>query len=143
MIEVERTITVERPVDPVVAYLADFGHTEEWDPGTVRCRRLDAGPVREGARWANVSRFRGRESELTYRLVRYRSDHLVFTGENRTVTATDDLRLREEQGRTVITYRAQLRFKGAARLVAPLLRREFERLADAVERSLPEVLGRG
>ena len=36
---VERTFTVPRPIEAVFAYLADFAHTEQWDPGTVETRR--------------------------------------------------------------------------------------------------------
>ncbi|MFE0464349.1 SRPBCC family protein [Kitasatospora sp. NPDC058965] len=143
MITVERTVLVNRPRAEVLAYLADFGHTADWDPGTESCTRLDAGPVAVGARWRNVSRFRGRRTELAYRLEQYGPDRLVFEGRNRTVTATDDIGLRPAGTHTVLVYRARLRFHGLARLAAPLLRREFERLADAVAARLPEVLEEG
>lgn len=140
MVAVQRSITVERSVEETVAYLADFAHTEEWDPGTVSCTRLDDGPVRPGARWRNVSRFRGRTTELAYRLDRRDPDRLVFVGRNRTVTATDDITVRTHGTGAIVDYRATLEFKGLARLAAPLVRGEFERLADQVARRLPEVL---
>ncbi|MFD9124858.1 SRPBCC family protein [Kitasatospora sp. NPDC059571] len=141
MIEVRRTITVARPLDEVARYLADFSRTEEWDPGTVRCTRVGDGPVAPGARWHNVSRFRGRTTELDYRLDRLESGRLVFVGANRTVTATDDIGLTAATGATtVVDYRATLEFKGLARLAAPFLRAEFERLADRVAVRLPEAL---
>ncbi|WP_371483828.1 SRPBCC family protein [Kitasatospora sp. NBC_00315] len=141
MVAVRRSFTVDRPVEAVLGYLADFGNTREWDPGTESCTRLDEGPIRVGSRWHNVSRFRGRTTELSYRLVRHEPARLTFVGENRTVTATDDITLSARGDRTEIVYDARLRFKGVARLVAPLLKGEFERLADGVERTLPAVLG--
>ncbi|MFJ9776537.1 SRPBCC family protein [Kitasatospora sp. NPDC101157] len=140
MISVERRMVVEQPAEEVLRYLADFGNTAEWDPGTVRCVRLDSGPVVAGARWRNTSRFRGRQTELDYRLKDYRPDRLVFVGHNRTVTATDDISVRTLDGRTLLVYRASLRFNGLARLAAPFLRAEFGRLADAVAERLPRVL---
>ncbi|MFE5912826.1 SRPBCC family protein [Streptomyces wedmorensis] len=137
MIGVERVIMVRRPLAEVVAYLEDFGRTEEWDPGTVRCVRLDDGPVRPGARWRNTSRFRGRTTDLRYELVLRESARLLFVGENRTVTARDDLRFAAEGTATRLTYRASLKFKGFARLAAPFVRGEFERLADEVVTRLP------
>ncbi|MFI5529988.1 SRPBCC family protein [Kitasatospora sp. NPDC051853] len=140
MIRVERTMRVERPAEEVLRYLADFGNAPEWDPGTEACVRLDDGPVAEGASWRNTSRFRGRRTELTYRLERRAPDRLVFVGHNRTVTATDDIAVRAVDGGTVVHYRASLRFHGLAALAGPFLRGEFERLADAVADRLPRVL---
>ncbi|MFI9002210.1 SRPBCC family protein [Streptomyces sp. NPDC053541] len=138
MITVERVIAVRRPLAELVAYLADFARTEEWDPGTVRCVRLDEGPVRPGASWRNTSRFRGRTTELRYELVVREPGRLVFVGENRTVRATDVLRFAGEGTGTRLTYRASLAFKGLARLAEPFLRSEFERLGDAVATRLPQ-----
>ncbi|MFJ9767665.1 SRPBCC family protein [Streptomyces erythrochromogenes] len=142
MISVERILVVGLPLPELVAYLEDFAHTEEWDPGTVSCVRLDDGPVREGARWRNTSVFRGRTTDLEYRLdVRERA-RLVFVGENRTVTAVDDLRFGVEGTGTRLTYRAALTFKGLAKVAAPFLRSEFERLADGVSTRLPAAAAR-
>ncbi|MFE2011393.1 SRPBCC family protein [Streptomyces sp. NPDC059491] len=137
MISVERGFVVRLPVGELVSYMEDFTRTEEWDPGTVTCVRLDDGPVRTGSRWRNTSRFRGRETELEYRLVTQEPTRLVFVGENKTVTAVDDLRFEETGDGTRLTYRASLTFKGLARLAAPFLRPEFERLADGVSARLP------
>ncbi|KOX18449.1 polyketide cyclase [Streptomyces sp. NRRL F-6491] len=131
-------MVVAAPLDDVVAYLEDFARTVEWDPGTVRCVRLGDGPVETGATWRNTSRFRGRETELLYRLATRRRARLVFVGENGTVTATDDMVFDAlSDAVTRVTYRASLRFKGLARLAAPFLRGEFERLADATAERLP------
>ena len=140
MVSVERRIEVEWSAPEVLEYLADFDHTREWDPGTVDCVRLDAGPVTVGSRWTNTSRFRGRTTKLDYRLVRYDAERLRFVGDNRTVTATDDITVRPNGSGAVIEYRADLRFKGLARLAAPLLKRTFEDLADDVAGRLPRVL---
>ncbi|MGW4050201.1 SRPBCC family protein [Streptomyces sp. NPDC004779] len=125
------------PLPEFVSYMEDFTHAEEWDPGTVSCVRLDDGPLREGARWRNKSVFRGRTSELEYRLDVRESARLVFIGENKTVTAVDDLRFEPEGNGTRLTYRASLTFKGLAKLATPFLRSEFERLADGVATRLP------
>lgn len=141
MITVERTVEVACPVATVFAYLADFTTTTEWDPGTVRTTRTDSGPLGVGARFHNVSRFRGRQTELDYRCMVHEPDtHLVFTGENRTVTATDDLTLRPSGSATVITYQARFVFKGLARLAEPVLRRGFEPIADETVAQLRRTL---
>ncbi len=131
MITVERLVEIDRPVEPVFAYLSDFTHTEQWDPGTVRTSRTDDGPLRVGSTFHNVSMFRGRETELDYRLLRLDPDsHLTFTGVNRTVEATDDMAFRADGERTVITYRAHFSFRRWARFTEPFLRYGFRRIAD-------------
>lgn len=137
---VERTFHTSAPAATASAYLADFAHTQEWDPGTVRCRRLDHGPLAVGARWENTSRFRGREATLDYRLATREPHRLVFEGFNRTVRATDDISIRAHDEGAAVTYRATLRFRGVLRFAEPLLRGAFEELADAVESRLPQVL---
>jgi carbon monoxide dehydrogenase subunit G len=139
-ITVECSFRVSTPPATVAAYLEDFAHTEEWDPGTVRCRRLDEGPPAVGARWENTSRFRGRETTLLYQLVTREPQRLVFRGVNRTVTATDDIAIRPHGDGSLVTYRATLNFHGLFRLAEPLLRGSFEGLADAVQDRLPHVL---
>jgi len=39
MITLQRTISVQQPVERVYTYLSDFTTTTEWDPGTVRTTR--------------------------------------------------------------------------------------------------------
>lgn len=140
MVTVERTFTVAKHVDLVVEYLKDFSRAEVWDPGTRSCRRVDQGPVSEGSLWKNVSVFRGRETELDYRLFRLRPDRLTFVGENKTATSTDDLTFRTVPEGTAITYRAHIVFHGLAKLADPFLRREFERLGDEVSRLMPQAI---
>lgn len=143
MIVVRRNMVLECPLDEAVAYLEDFGRTEEWDPGTVRCVRADEGPVRPGATWHNTSRFRGRTSELVYRLETREPARLVFVGKNSTVTATDDMTFEARSAAsTALTYVGSLRFHGLARLATPFLRAEFERLGDGVTRRLPGAVAR-
>lgn len=144
MVGVARVMTVSTPAETVLGYLADFGHSEVWDPGTKSCTRSDdGGPIEVGATWHKVTVFNGRESELSCTLVDRTGARLAFVGENTTVTATDELLVEPtEDGGAVVTYRTDVRLKGLLKLAAPFLRREFERIGDEVERTLPPVLER-
>ena len=144
MITVERRVEVNKPVRVVFAFLSDFTNTTQWDPGTVRTTRVDSGPLGVGAKFRNVSKFRSRETELDYELVRLEPPrHLTFTGTNKTVVATDDLSFAPSRAdATLITYRAQFSFKGFYRLTEPFLRKGFEPIADETIASLKAVLER-
>ena len=145
MITVERTLQIDRAPSAVFAYLADFTHTEVWDPATVSTTRTDDGPLRVGATFHNVSTYRGRQTELDYRVERFERDtRLTFVGENSTVQATDDMTFSGLGERTLLLYRAHFRFKRWFRLAEPLLRRGFEPIADdtigRLRRTLESVL---
>jgi carbon monoxide dehydrogenase subunit G len=134
MVHVVRTFTVERPVDVVVAYLADFGDATQWDPGTVSCTRADNGPVAVGATWNNTSKVLGLTAKLTYRLDRLDPGHVVLVGENDkgTATSTDDISVRPgaEPGTSEVTYDATIVFHGLAKIAAPVMQLEFEKLGN-------------
>ncbi|QBX54217.1 polyketide cyclase [Nocardioides seonyuensis] len=140
--EIRRTMTVSRPHDEVFAYLQDFTTTTEWDPGTVSTT-LVSGDGGVGTRYHNVSKFLGRETELTYVVEEVQAPRtLRLRGENKTVVAHDTMTLMPTaSGGTELTYHARFDFKGLARLVAPLMAPAFKRLGDEAEQRLLDVLG--
>ncbi len=142
-VDVERTFTVASTPEGVVEYLRDFSRTEQWDPGTVSCRRLDDGPVEVGSRWHNVSTFLGRKTELVYELTRDDPTGLQFVGRNDTATATDDITITAgaTPGTARIAYHAHLEFTGMAKLGAPVAKLALEKLGNDTEKSLIRVLG--
>jgi len=138
--DVRRTFTVQQPTDKVVTYLKDFANTEQWDPGTVTTTRVGNGPIEVGTRWHNVSEFRGRKTELDYRLSLAQARRLTFVGENKTATSTDDLRFREVDGGTEIAYHAHFKFHGLAKLATPFLKGALEKLGDQTEAQMRETI---
>ncbi|MYR07609.1 polyketide cyclase [Gordonia sp. SID5947] len=141
MVDVTRTFTVARPLDEVVTYLRDFANAVDWDPGTQSCEQIGADPVGPGTKWHNVTRLYGISTELTYELTRDETDHLTFTGTNKTATSVDDMTFGTSDGTsTIITYHAHVEFNGVARLADPLAQIGFGRLADTVERQMTAAL---
>lgn len=140
MYEIVRTTTVGKELAEVVDYLADFTNTEQWDAGTKSCHRIGSGPVEPGARWVNVSEFRGKETELEYTLVRREPTRLTFTGGNKTVSTVDDLSFEADSGRTRIRYNARFTFHGLAKLAQPFVTRGLNQLADDTIAQLTTVI---
>jgi carbon monoxide dehydrogenase subunit G len=137
---VSRSFTVTLDPQAVISYLADFSHTEQWDPGTVTCTRNDAGPVAVGSSWQNVSKLAGLKTELTYTLERLTGDTLVFVGKNKGATSTDTITVLPDGAGSKLTYRAVLEMHGASALLTPAMKVIFERLATGTERQLSSVL---
>ena len=134
--------TVETPAAPaaVFAYLSDFTTTTEWDPGTVSTTRVSgAGDV--GTEYRNVSRFLGRETELTYRVTEHTPDRrFALRGENKTVVAHDTMEIEPHGTGSRVTYTADFAFSGVAKVVAPLLAPALKKLGNEAEEGLRKAL---
>jgi hypothetical protein len=140
MTTVSRTFTVAPPPQTVIPYLADFGHAEDWDPGTKRCVRHDDGPVGVGSSWQNTSKIAGISTELTYTLRELTEQRIVLVGRNDTATSTETIDVIPHRSGSEITYTNELQFAGAAKLAAPLGKVVFEKLGNDTERQLVRVL---
>lgn len=139
---IRRTIVAAKPVSTVFAYLADFANAEEWDAGTVRCRRLQ-GDGGVGTTYENVSSFRGRETTLVYETLELVPDQrLVLRGENKTVISLDTLTFDPAPEGTRVTYEADFTFKGLAKLATPFVGRSLQKLGDDAEQSMTAALAR-
>lgn len=139
---VSRTFSVSPSPGVVVDYLKDFGNAEQWDPGTHSCERVDSGPVSEGAYWHNVSKIFGVTAELTYKLEELTDGKLVFVGENKSSTSVDTITVDAAGAGSVITYEAELEMHGAAKLLTPVMKFAFEKLAADTEKQMTTVLNR-
>ena len=140
MATVERTVTVDQPIEKVWAYLSDFRSTEEWDPPTVRTERT-SGDGGVGTTYHNVSKLLGTEQEVDYRVTEYvENARLQLAGDAGSVKLRDTITLEPSGGGTAVTYHAEFTPAGAAKLATPLLPAALKVLADRVAGSLEEKL---
>lgn len=137
---VSRTFSVHQTPERVIDYLKDFSNAEEWDPGTQTCTRTDSGPIREGSTWHNVSKIARVTAELTYTLDTLTDRTLVFVGTNDSSTSTDTIVVDASGAGSVLTYRADLEMKGAAKLLSPVMKLVFEKIANDTEKQMTKVL---
>jgi uncharacterized protein YndB with AHSA1/START domain len=141
-VRLRKTVTVDKPVDKVFAYLSDFATTTEWDPGTVQTVRI-SGDGAVGTEYRNTTRFAGRQTQLTYvvdELVP--NQRIALRGENKTVIAHDTMTFRTSGSGTEVTYTADFTFKGLTRFLAPLLTTALNRLGDRAEVGMRDAMGR-
>ena len=139
---VSRQFSVKSPPTQVVEYLKNFENAEDWDPGTQTCTRTSSGPVAEGATWHNVSKVVGVTAELTYTLKELTESRLVFVGENKSSTSRDTITVDKADTGSLLTYRADLTMKGAAKVLNPVMKIVFEKLANDTEKQMTAVLNR-
>jgi len=141
---ISRTFDVRPAPETVLEYLKDFGHAEEWDPGTESCTRIDSGPIAVGSSWHNVSKIAGVSTELTYTLEQLTGDTIVVVGHNETATSTDTMTIvpNPDGAGTRVTYEAVIEMSGAAKLATPVVKVVFEKIGSDTEDDMTVVLNR-
>ncbi len=141
MPDVQRTVTVDKPIDVVWDYLKDFRTTEEWDPPTVSTVRT-SGDGGVGTTYHNVSKILGSEQEVDYVVTDYvERERLQLKGDAGSIDLLDTITLAiAPDGRTAVTYHAEFTPTGAAKLATPLMPAALKVLADKVADSLEEHL---
>jgi hypothetical protein len=126
------------------AYVADFARQAEWDPNTLSSRRIDAGPVGKGARFALQVRMGPRAVPMEYRITEFEAPaRVVLVGEGSGVWSQDEITFAEVPGGTRVQYAAEIRLKGLLGLLQPLLGRAFTSLgrnaATGMQRELDKL----
>jgi hypothetical protein len=136
------TVTSPHPAAETWSYLADLRSIGEWDPSVEKSRLVSGDPGTVGARYQLEVGFLGSRVGLPYVTVTAEPPtRLVFAAETESVVVRDEARIRPNaDGGTSLTWDAELRLKGARRLLDPLLRLAFSRLGSRAARGLSERL---
>jgi hypothetical protein len=135
--------TIDSTMSPGGAFteLADFSSAERWDPGVVEARRLDGGALGVGSRFHVVARFAGRDVPLEYQIVEFDPPHTVaLRAESAAVVSLDTITFVPSPSGTTVTYDADLRLKGALRILDPVLSLAFRRVGDRARDGLRRAL---
>jgi carbon monoxide dehydrogenase subunit G len=137
--------TIEVPCSPeeAFAYVSDFSHASEWDPGVVESRALGGDArVEVGSRFELVALFRGNRQRFEYVVTELEAGRRIsLLGDGEKAGSRDEIRVAEVDGKTQITYEADIRLKGVRRAAEPFLGRMFRRMGDAALDGLRRKLG--
>jgi carbon monoxide dehydrogenase subunit G len=115
-------IITKTPIEAAFSYTADFENIEQWDPGIAASARIGTDPIGIGTQFNVVATFGSREIPMVYTITEFDPpNRVVLVGEGSTLTAVDEITFAEVPQGTVITYTADLTFRGVMRFVAPLL----------------------
>lgn len=150
MVEVEKSITIRRPIGEVFAYVSDIRHSVDWQTGLLEGRKMTEGPLSVGTQFAAVRKFMGRKLETSIEFVEYEPD-MLFTFRNISGPIpfeTSYLFESAPEGTTTVTIRMEMQPGGffgnlAEPLIAANLRRDMDtnlgNLKDMLEAQAVEI----
>ena len=122
--------TIESTLSPAeaFAYMADFSNARHWDPSVDEASRSSDGPLGRGSTFELVVRFGGRKLPMRYELVSF-DEPRAFVVESRkpSFTSRDTITVSPAGAGSTVHYDALLEFKGAGKLLDPLMQLLFNR----------------
>jgi carbon monoxide dehydrogenase subunit G len=132
MATLSRSLTVSTPLEQVAEFLSDLTTSPQWDPHTVRCRRLDDGPVAVGSRYEHTRGYQGFDVTIEMAVDSYEPlRHIAWSGGNAYATGREELRFDlAGAGGTVVTHTVDVELSGIARLGNAMLPAVMQRIAD-------------
>ena len=136
-----KTIEVACTPAEAFAYISDFSRVEEWDPGVVESRALDAARVDVGSRFQVVALFRGKRQRFEYVVTELdEGRRITLLGEGEKARSRDEIRVDSVGGKTQVSYVADIQLKGVFRAAEPFLRGMFRKMGDAALEGLRQRL---
>ena len=130
-IHVNASITIDRPVPEVFAFVSDPTNEPEWRSAAAERRQVTDGPIGVGTRLEATDRIAGRSVSSSLEIVGFEHDRLVTAKMSAPWNGTYDIRVGPADGGTLLTYDGTGQPSGVWRIFslmpAALVRRDVEK----------------
>lgn len=141
MVKVETSITINRPVEDVFAYLSDRRNDLQWQSGLVDIRQTPESPVGVGTRITEVRKFLGRRIESSSEVVEYEPNTKYTRKNTGGPFPVEGSYLFEPTGvGTKVTLKFEMQEGSFFALAEPLIARSLRRSAEADYGDLKDLL---
>ena len=141
MVKLEHSVTINRPVSEVFAYLTDVTNLPEWQGGTIDVRPETEGATSVGSRFTQVLKFLGRRLESTLEVTEYEPDRRFSL---RTLSGPVPFTVRHtlepSDGATRIDVVGEGEPGGFFRMAEPLVARQAKRMFEHDFATLKDLL---
>lgn len=128
---ITETVETDLPVDAAFAYVANFEHVVEWDPGVTSARKITAGPAAAGTEYDLGLNYGGSPLSMVYRITEWDPPRrVVLEGDGDRSFTVDRISFLSTAQGTSVEYQADIRMKGIYRLAEPFLGRTFRKIVD-------------
>ena len=138
---ISMSITIDRPVSEVFAFVSDARNVLEWLPAAVERRKVTDGPLGIGTRFEATDRIGRRTVSHSQEIIDFEEDRHVTTKISAPWNGTYDIWVEPAEGGTLLSVDLTGRPSGLLRLLslvpASVMRQQFEqdyaRLKDLLE----------
>jgi uncharacterized protein YndB with AHSA1/START domain len=122
MVDRSDSVTIDRPVEEVFAYVTDHSHDPAWHTDALEARRISEGPIGVGTTWhMRFKPFMG-VSEATIEVVAFEPTRREVLRSKAGPLAVTNTYLFEPADRgTTFTRRLQIQVSGMMRVTEPLI----------------------
>jgi uncharacterized protein YndB with AHSA1/START domain len=122
MMQIERSVTINRPIEQVFAFVANPDNNPRWQPEVIEHTMLTEGPMGLGSKMRHVSKFMGRRIEVNIDITEFVPNHkIAFHVMSGTLPYTIYYILDPEGDGTRFTYSAIMESNGWLKLAQPLM----------------------
>jgi carbon monoxide dehydrogenase subunit G len=122
---VEVSVTIQRPLEDVFAYITNFENNPRWQSGMQECRFTSEPPLRVGSTYKQVARFLGQRIESTFEVLEYEPNRMIRFHSTSGTFPIRIMRAVEPAGNgTKVTAVIEGDPGGLLKLAAPLVRDE-------------------
>lgn len=136
MAQIVATVTTRWSPEQAFAYMADFSHTAEWDPGVAAATRVDTGDVGPGSAFDLTVLVGGHRLPMRYEITDFSPGRVTLSARSAALESVDTVTVTSRDGSTQVIYDARLSFRGVYRLANPLLALGFRGVARRAIRGL-------
>jgi uncharacterized protein YndB with AHSA1/START domain len=141
MLNIEKTIVINRPLEEVFAFVAQGENWSQWAAELVETTKTSEGPLAVGTTYTHVAQMLGRRIENGYQVTEYEPNRRVsMKATSGPIPADTDLRFESVDAGTKVTLRAQAEIGGVFKLAEPIVARIMGRQQDANFANLKDLL---
>ena len=132
MIDVEKSIIIQRPVEEVFNYVSNLTHSAEWQNGLTEVRQITDKPLGVGTQYALVRTFMGRKMEANNEITEFTPDvKVAFKTISGPIPLEASYQFETAEQGTKFTSKIEMQPKGFVSLAEPLISASLQRDVEA------------
>ena len=140
MIQHEVTLHLNRPVEQVFAFLADYQNLRTWQSDLIENEQLTEGPWRVGTRFREIRRTGPGQSEIHGEITDFEPNKRFSTKTSTKPEVTVSYSLKGENGGTLLNYKFVMLTSGIMRLLEPLMAGAIKKDTEQDFQKLKQIL---